>query len=107
MEIGFQLGISAAAPRENIGDDAHRRAHGIDVRAARDVFLQDVVLHGAGEPAQIRALLLRDGNVERQQNRGGGIDGHRSGDAIERNAVEERLHVLERIDGHADLADFA
>ena len=26
---------------------------------------------------------------------------------LERNAVEQRLHVLERIDGHADLAHLA
>ena len=57
--------------------------------------------------SQIRALLLRDGDVQRQQNRGGGVDRHRGRDALERNAVEQRFHVFERIDRHADLAHFA
>ena len=101
------MGISRAAPGENVGDDAHRGPQRVDVGAARDVFLQDVVLHGAREPREIRALLFRDGDVEREQNRGGRVDGHRRRDALERNAVEKREHVFEGIDGHADFADFS
>ncbi len=101
------MGISCAAPGKNIGDDAHRGPQRIDIGSARDVFFQDVVLHGAGKAFQIRALLLRHGDVQRQQNRGGRVDGHRSRDAFERNAVEERLHVFERINRDADFADFA
>ena len=37
----------ALAEREDVGDDAQRRRRRIDVGAARDVFLQDVVLHRA------------------------------------------------------------
>src|SRR6266851_5332380 len=46
---GVPLGKMVAAPGENVGDDAHGGAHGIDVGAASDVFLQDVVLNGAGK----------------------------------------------------------
>ena len=46
-------------------------------------------------------------NVQTEQDGGGRIDGHGSGDLFERDAVEQRLHVFERIDGHADFADFA
>ena len=67
----------------------------IDVRAARDVLLEDVVLHRAGELADIRALLAGDGDVEREQDRRRGVDGHRGGDPFERDAVEERAHVVE------------
>ena len=96
-----------AAPGENVGDDAHGGAQRIDVSAARDIFLEDVVLHGAGEALEVRALLFGDGDVEREENRGGGIDGHRGGDSFERDAVEERLHVFEGINGDADFADFS
>ena len=103
----FHLGSSVAAPGENVGDDAHGRADGIDVGAAGDVFLEDVVLHGAGEFCEVGALLFGDGDVQAEKNGGGGVDGHRGGDFFERDAVEERFHVFERIDGDADFADFA
>ena len=59
------------------------------------------------ELAEIGALLSGDGDVERQQDRGGGVDGHRGGDTFERDAVEERAHVVEAADRDADLADLA
>src|ERR1700678_4530488 len=95
------VGEFVAAAGENIGDDAHGGAQRIDVSAAGDIFLEDVILHSAGEALQIRALLFGDGDVEREENRGGGIDGHRGGNSFQRNAVEERLHVFKRIDGDA------
>src|SRR6266446_4107857 len=61
---GVPFGKMAAAPGENVGDDAHGGAHGIDIRAAGDVFLQDIVLHGAGKFLQASALLFCDGDVE-------------------------------------------
>ena len=91
---GVPLGKFVAAPGKNIGDDAHRRAHRINVRAARDVFLEDVVLHRAGEFGEIGALLFGDGDVEAEQNRGGGVDGHRRGDFFERDAVEKSSACL-------------
>ena len=33
---------------------------------------------------------LRDGDIQRQQDRGGRVDRHRGGDLFERDAVEER-----------------
>ena len=104
---GVPAGEFVAAPGKNIGDDAHGRAHGINVRAAGDVFLQNVVLHGAGKFLQIGALLFGHGDVEAEKNRGGGVDGHGGGNFFERDAFEERFHIFERIDGYADFADFA
>ena len=45
------------AEREDVGHDPERRPRRVDVGAARDVFLQDVVLNRAGErrPAQLPA----------------------------------------------------
>ncbi len=39
--------------------------------------------------------------------RGGRVDGHRGGDGVELDVSEEALHVLDGVDGDADLADFA
>ena len=97
----------ALAEREDVGDDAQRRPRRIDVGAARDVLLQDVVLDGAGELRGRHALPLADGHVERQQDDGGGVDGHRRRHAVERDAVEQRRHVVDRVDGDADATDLA
>src|SRR5205823_14533361 len=104
---GVPLGKMVAAPRENVRDDAHRGPHRIDVSAAGDVFLQNVILDGAGKSWQARALPFRDGYIEAEQDCGRGVDGHGGGDFFERNALEQSLHVFERIYGHANFADFA
>ena len=96
----------ALAEGNDVGDDAKRRPGRVDICAARDVFLEDVVLHRAGEGARSHALAFRDREVEREQDDRGGVDGHRRRHTIERNAVEERGHVFNRIDRHADASDF-
>ena len=103
----FHSGKVLAGPGEDVGDDAHGVANGINIGAARNVLLKDVVLDGAGEFADIGAGAAGDGHVEREQNAGRGVDGHGGGDAVERDAVKEALHVLDGVDGDADFADFA
>ena len=54
-----------------------------------------------------RALLLGVGDVQRQQPRRRGVDRHRRVHLARRDAVEQRAHVAEVDDRHADLADLA
>ncbi len=96
-----------AGPGEDVGDDAHGVTNGINVSAARDVLLEDVVLDGAGEFGDVGANAAGDGHVEREQNACRGVDGHRRRNAVERDVREEALHVFNGIDGDADFADFA
>ena len=56
---------------------------------------------------RVDALLLADDLVHGQQDRGGGVDRERGRDAVERDPVEDALHVGERVDRDADLADLA
>jgi hypothetical protein len=74
---------------------------------ACEVLLQHVVLHGARELRPGDAMTFGNGDIQGQQDDGGRVDRHRRRDAIERNAVEERGHVVERVDGHADTTDLA
>ena len=53
------------------------------------------------------ALLLADAGVEREQHRRRAVDRHRGRDLAERDPVEERLHVGERVDRHALAPDLA
>src|SRR5690606_28489669 len=67
----------------------------------------DVVLNGARQARAWRALLVGDGDIEREQPGGRRIDRHRRIHAIERDAVEKRAHVADVADRDAHLADFA
>ncbi len=53
------------------------------------------------------ALLLGGDDVAGQHRQHGAVHGHRYRDLVERNGLEEELHVLDRVDGHAGLADVA
>ena len=48
-----------------------------------------------------------DRDVEGEQDDRRRVDRHRGGHAVERDAVEQLLHVVEAVDGHADAADLA
>ena len=76
-----------------------------DVRPAGNVLLEDVVLGRPVEHCSGHALPLGHGNVHRQQDRRRGVDGHGGRHPVERNAVQQHLHVQKRVDGHPDPAD--
>ena len=103
----FQRGQPLGAVREEVGREPHRRARREDVVAARDVLLEHVVLHRAAQLLARDALLLGDELVEQQEERRGRVDRHRRRDLVERDAVEEHLHVGERVDRDAGPPDLA
>ena len=92
---------------DEIGREAHRRTRREDVRAARDVFLEDVVLRRSADSFGADPLPLPDRDVHGEQDRRRRVDGHRRRDLAERDAFEEPREILERADGHADLPDLA
>ncbi len=103
----FHDGIRSAQYREQIGGEPHGRARREDVVAARDVLLEDVVLHRAAQRRAPDAALLRDELVEEQEQRGRRVDRHRRRDLVERNPVEQDLHVGERVDRNSGAPDLA
>ncbi len=92
---------------DDVGDQTHRWRGRKDVGAARQVFLEDVVLRGALQLRRRGALPLGHRDVQRQQPGGGGVDGHRGVHLPQRDLVEQCLHVADVADRHADLADLA
>ena len=107
IEMQLNFGIFADAVAEDVADDPHRRRGRIDVGVADHELFQDVVLNGPAQLLRIDALLLGRDDVERHDRQHGAVHGHRDRHLIERNLVEEDLHVLDRIDGHACLAHIA
>ncbi len=73
----------------------------------RHVLLEDVVLNRSPEQRDIRTLALGGGNVEAEQHRRRAIDGHRRGDPVHGNPIEQHLHVREGGDGDPALPHFA
>ncbi len=95
------------AVRERVADQPQRVRGRVDVGAAGDVLLEDVVLHRPAQPGEVHALLLGDELVQQQQHRGGRVDRHGGRDLGQRQAVEQQPHVVQGVDRDADLAHLA
>jgi hypothetical protein len=78
-----------------------------DISAAREVFLDDVVLHRALKGRDVGPLFLGHGYVEGQQPRGGSVDRHGRVHLIQRDLIEQCAHIAQMRHGDAHLAHFA
>ena len=94
-----------------VGEDVADQPQGLgrreDVGAAGDVLLEHVVLDRAGERGGVDAVLLGDQLVEQQQRAAGAlivIDVETWSSGMPSKSTP---HVVDRVDGHADLADLA
>ncbi len=103
----FHCGRVLRRPLEQVHDDLERGLGGIDPGVLRHVLLEDVVLDRPLEPVDRHPLLLGRRDVEAEQHRGGTVDGHRGGDLVERDAVEQGLHVRQAGDRDPALAHLA
>ncbi len=93
---------------DDVGDDPHARLGRVDVGVADHELFEDVVLDGPAElrPASTPCSSAGDDVAgEHRQHRA--VHRHRHGHLVERDAVEEDLHVLDRVDRDAGLADVA
>ena len=97
----------ARAELDHVDDDAHVRTRRKDPFLLRDVLFEDVGLNRAAELRARNALLLGGGDVLRERDAGRPVDRHRRRDLAHVDAVEEQLHVGERVDRDAALADLA
>ena len=102
-----ELGHVLRRVGEDVRDDPHRGRGREDVGVADHELLEDVVLDGPAQLLGRHALLLGGEDVERQHRQDGAVHGHRHAHLVERDALEQDLHVQDRIDrdpGHADIA---
>ena len=97
----------AGTELDHVDAEPHRGLGREDPFLLRDVLLEDVRLDRPAEAIVRDVLLVRDADVEPEEHRGGPVDGHGGGDLVERDAVEEELHVLQRVDGNAFATDLA
>ncbi len=102
-----ELGHVLRGVLEDVGDDAHGELGRINIGVAHHELLEDVVLDRTRELVERAALLQTRDDVEGQNGQHGTVHGHRHRHAVEGDAVEEDLHVLDRADRHAGLAHVA
>ena len=81
--------------------------HAADPFLLRDELLEHVVLDRAAQRLGRDAAPLGHHDIERQQHDGRRVDGHRRRHLIERDVVEQPLHVGERRHRHALAPDLA
>jgi hypothetical protein len=103
----LNFGISLDGVGEDVADDANRRIGRVNIGVAHHVLFQNVVLNGAGELLVRNALLLGGDDVKRQHRQHRAVHGHGHRHLIERDAVEQDVHIQQRINRHARLADIA
>ena len=101
---GVEAGHVVGGVRENVADDPHGRRWRVDERVAHHELLEDVVLDGARQLVLRHALLLCCHDVEGQNRQHCPVHRHADAHLVERDALEETLHVLNAVDGHARLA---
>src|SRR5262245_55593489 len=89
----------------HVDDQPHRLARREDVRPAREIFLDDVVLGGALEARRVYPALLRERDIQREQPHRRRVDGHRGVDLLDGDAVEQDLEVVEAVHRNTHLAD--
>ena len=95
------------APDDHVRDHAQGRPRRVDIGAARQVFLDQVILGRALNPGDIRALFFGQCRIERQHPGRCRIDGHGRVHLLDGNLVEQQSHVAQMADGHPNLAHLA
>ena len=105
MQLNF--GIFAEQYRKMSPMICMEGAGRIDVGVADHELFQNVVLNGSAQVLGGDALLFGGHDIERHDRQNRAVHGHRDGHLPQRDLVEEDLHVFDRIDGHAGLADIA
>ncbi len=93
------------APLDHVPEQAHRRVDREAPLLLSDVLLEDVGLDRAGQPIRGYPLALSRDDVVGEHDRRRRVDRHRDADVAEVDPAEQRLHVVERVDGDALAAD--
>ncbi|CAB4936676.1 unannotated protein [freshwater metagenome] len=104
---GVELRHFVGCVIDDVGNDAHAWSRRVDVGVADHELFENVVLNGSGKKSPIDALLFTCDNKHCEDRNDGAIHGHRHAHLIERNSLEQDLHVFDRIDRYAGLTDIA
>ncbi len=102
-----ELGHVACRVANDVANDAHRGLGRVDVGVAHHELFQNVVLNRSGELVLAHALLFCRHHVAGQHGQHGAVHGHGDAHLVQRDLVEQDLHVLDRVNRHTGLAHVA
>ena len=77
-----------------------------NIGAAGNILLENVILHRAAQLIDRHTLLLAHRNHHRQQDRRRRVDRHADTHFVQRQAIEQNLHIAQTADADANLAHF-
>ena len=99
---GFLTGES-----DQVGGEPKRWFGRENVSPAREIFLENVVLRGAGKRRAWHPPTFGQRDIEREKPWCSGINGHGGVHPLEWNPIEQALHVADMGNRYADLSDLA
>ncbi len=82
---------------KNIGDNLHGKLRRINVRVTHHELFQNIILNGSGQLIQRSSLFQTGNNVECQNGQHSTIHSHGYGHFVQRNLIEQNLHIQNRI----------
>ena len=97
---GIEFGHKPGAIRKNIADDAHAWSGWIYIGVAHHEFLQNIILDGARKLFRFETLLFGGYDKKRHDGNHRAIHRHGNRHLIERNLIEQHLHVFHSINGY-------
>ena len=92
---------------DDVADDPHRRFGRVNIGVADHELLQNVVLNGSAELVLRHPLPFRRDDVERHHRDDRAVHGHADAHFVQRDLVEQHLHIGHGVDRHARLANIA
>ena len=101
------LGNLRHGVRHHVADQAHGRLGREHVGAAREIFLDQIILRRAAQLRSIHALSFRRRDVQRQEPGRCRVDRHRRVHLIQGDLLEKDLHVVDMADRHTDFSNLA
>ena len=102
-----ELGHLRAGKLDDIRNDPHRGFGRIDIGVAHHELFQNVILNGPRKGRARHALLFAGHDEIGEDRDHRAIHRHRHADLVQRNPVEQDLHILNAINRHARLANIA
>ena len=90
---------------KDVRDNLHRECRRVDIGITHHEFLQDIVLDSTSHFFQLGTLLQTCVDVECHNRKYGTVHSHRDGHLVQRNSIEQHLHILQGTDRYTCLTN--
>ena len=102
-----ELGHGLRGVSKNIRNDPHRGLGRINVGVPHHVFLEDIVLDRPDQLLRRHPLLLAGHDIKSHDRNDRSVHRHGNRHLVQRDAIEERFHVFDRINRNTRFAHIA